>query len=371
MPYFPPASASGAPVDATYITQTANGTLSAEQNLAALATGLLKNTTTTGVLSIAAEGTDYFSPPFTDTNSLVKGSADPTKLLRFEVDGFTAGATRVMTPPNQDTTLAGQDFANVFTAVQQFNENVGFGNTPGTDQIRVRRFATEETGEAPRALRINLFAEPVLDSDANYYAIEAKVDTVGTPAFTSTVGAMSFTVRHAGTGNLFEVAGVAANVGLNGGGTADKVTGMKMMTSASAASVITEMLGGEIGQPSISGGATVAYNYGMLIRNQKVSGISNAYGIYLDPQSAGGYAIFTNAGIVQFGDRVEILQPSTTAAVPTLKLQQADLSEEFIRFEATVGAGNPINTTALGAYYGRVRVYVEGVGAKWLALYDS
>lgn len=43
----------GAPSDATYIVQTANGSLSAEQALGALATGILKNTTTTGVLSIA------------------------------------------------------------------------------------------------------------------------------------------------------------------------------------------------------------------------------------------------------------------------------------------------------------------------------
>lgn len=50
---------SGAPTDATYITQTANGTLSAEQALSSLATGLVKNTTGTGVLSIAAAGTDY------------------------------------------------------------------------------------------------------------------------------------------------------------------------------------------------------------------------------------------------------------------------------------------------------------------------
>jgi hypothetical protein len=67
---------------------------------------------------------------------------------------------------------------------------------------------------------------------------------------------------------------------------------------------------------------------------------------------------------------LHVNQSSTTAAIPTLRLRQAGLSEEFIRFEATVGAGNPINTTALGTYYGRVRVWVEGVGAKWLALYD-
>ena len=51
-----------APIDATYITQTPNGDLTNEQALSALATGLVKNTTGTGVLSIAANGTDYYGP---------------------------------------------------------------------------------------------------------------------------------------------------------------------------------------------------------------------------------------------------------------------------------------------------------------------
>jgi hypothetical protein len=58
-----PAGGGGAPTTATYITQTPDATLSAEQALSTLATGLLKNTTTTGVLTIAAAGTDYQAPP--------------------------------------------------------------------------------------------------------------------------------------------------------------------------------------------------------------------------------------------------------------------------------------------------------------------
>lgn len=69
--------------------------------------------------------------------------------------------------------------------------------------------------------------------------------------------------------------------------------------------------------------------------------------------------------------KVHVDQSSTTAAIPVLILDQADLSEEFIRFVATVGAGNPIDTAALGTYYGKVRVYVEGVGAKFIPLYNS
>ena len=47
--------------------------------------------------------------PVTDTTSIVKGSIDGTKLLRFEVDGITTGTTRVATMPDKDITLCGTD----------------------------------------------------------------------------------------------------------------------------------------------------------------------------------------------------------------------------------------------------------------------
>lgn len=157
---------SGAPSTAKYLLQQSDAGLPNAQAMGALATGLVKNTTTTGVQSIATAGTDYTSPtgtenlsnktitassliatalslligsfkgifthantadrtytfkdasgtvaftsditspPFVDTQAIIKGSADATKQLRFEVDGFTTGTTRVMTPPNYDGTLA-------------------------------------------------------------------------------------------------------------------------------------------------------------------------------------------------------------------------------------------------------------------------
>lgn len=60
-------SGNGAPSTATYITETADGGLSSEFALGSLATGLLKNTTTTGVPSIAVAGTDYTSPTSTES----------------------------------------------------------------------------------------------------------------------------------------------------------------------------------------------------------------------------------------------------------------------------------------------------------------
>lgn len=47
------------PGNATYITAVSNGTLTNEFSLDSLATGLLKNTTGTGIPTIAVEGTDY------------------------------------------------------------------------------------------------------------------------------------------------------------------------------------------------------------------------------------------------------------------------------------------------------------------------
>jgi hypothetical protein len=63
-------AATGAPTDATYITQTAHAGLSAEQAMGALATGIVKNTTTSGVQSIAVSGTDYAAPPVGAANAI-------------------------------------------------------------------------------------------------------------------------------------------------------------------------------------------------------------------------------------------------------------------------------------------------------------
>lgn len=46
-----PGAGSGAPTDAKYLVQTANGTLSAEQAIGALATGCMSSTTTTGIVA--------------------------------------------------------------------------------------------------------------------------------------------------------------------------------------------------------------------------------------------------------------------------------------------------------------------------------
>jgi len=47
------------------------------------------------------------SLPVADMTAIVQGSGDATKQVRFEVDGLTAGVTRVLTVPDADLTLVG------------------------------------------------------------------------------------------------------------------------------------------------------------------------------------------------------------------------------------------------------------------------
>lgn len=58
--------------------------------------------------------------------------------------------------------------------------------------------------------------------------------------------------------------------------------------------------------------------------------------------------------------RMDISQGSSTAAVPVLVLRQGDVSEELIEVVSTAGAGNTVDTAALGAYAGKIRITVNG-----------
>lgn len=64
------------------------------------------------------------APPFIDTQTVIKGSADATKLLRIEVDGLTTATTRVWTAADANITVAGINFAQSWTANQTYAANI-------------------------------------------------------------------------------------------------------------------------------------------------------------------------------------------------------------------------------------------------------
>lgn len=102
--------------------------------------------------------------PFVDTTAIVKGSADATKLLRFEVDGFTGGTTRVVTPQNQNLTMAGIDVTQTFTQTQTFTPaannrsiNIASVSITGASSLDFMRITgTWNTSGTPSAMLFNI-----------------------------------------------------------------------------------------------------------------------------------------------------------------------------------------------------------------------
>lgn len=81
------------------------------------------------------------APPFPDTQTIVEGSADDTKLLRFEVDGFTTATTRVATWPNANGTVVYEDNTATLT-----NKTIS-----GSSNTLTVLAATQLSGQVPLA----------------------------------------------------------------------------------------------------------------------------------------------------------------------------------------------------------------------------
>lgn len=82
-------SGGGAPTGAKYIVQEPDAGLSAEQALSALGTGLLKNTTGTGILTIAAAGTD-FQAPDADLTTIAGLTATTDSFMQSKASAWAA-----------------------------------------------------------------------------------------------------------------------------------------------------------------------------------------------------------------------------------------------------------------------------------------
>jgi hypothetical protein len=115
---------------------TTDAGLSAAQFLGSLATGLVKNTTSTGVLSIAAAGTDYVTPTGTEvlTNKTISGSSNT--LTNIGTGSLTSSA---ITIAGTSTSLGGSITQDTITGlsatglVKRTAANTLAVATPGTD----------------------------------------------------------------------------------------------------------------------------------------------------------------------------------------------------------------------------------------------
>ena len=154
-----------APTSATYIVQTANGTLSAEQALGALATGMLKNTTTTGVLSIGTAGTDYTAPSSTDafTNKTLDAEGTGNVITQPSKRWLSAGRCQNVTassdwstPTTDPAVLACNTGTNTQKATWDFADGAAVlsiqdsmmlpSDFTGTVDVRLKWFTSATSG---------------------------------------------------------------------------------------------------------------------------------------------------------------------------------------------------------------------------------
>lgn len=126
-----------APKDATYITQTANSTLTNEQALASLTTGMVKVTTTTGVLSTGVEGTDYYKPGGTDVAVLDGGTGASTASgARTNLGAAPLAATYIVQTADSELS-AEQALSSLATGLVKVTTTTGVLSTAvaGTDYV--------------------------------------------------------------------------------------------------------------------------------------------------------------------------------------------------------------------------------------------
>lgn len=119
---------------------------------------------------------------FADNMFFITGSADATKKLRFEVDGITAGQTRVATPPDSNFAMAALDVQQQTLAggANVTVKDLGALSAAGSNTI------TPNPGDRPIQKITNDHAGSILPgANAGQYSLEV-INATGAGALTTT-----------------------------------------------------------------------------------------------------------------------------------------------------------------------------------------
>ena len=258
-----PAGGGGAPTTATYITQTADAGLSGEQALSALATGILKSTTATGVLSIAV-GADL--PAHTHANDHVAATVLDTASIDLTLTGQQISAAAI--------------FGTTATTVAQGNHlHTGvYANAAHTHpQADVTSLVSDLAGKAA-----TVHTHAAADVTTGTFAV-ARVGTGSGTATTYLDGTGAFTTPAGGGGAAFnetlqintwhQQASVAVNTALTTGLSHFYYIGRAQAAVAAAATVtgiykVTVIAAGAItwAEVALFKGAPVAFGNASLTR---------------------------------------------------------------------------------------------------------
>ena len=277
-------------------------------NASTLAHGLLRKLdgVSTNFLDGAGNWSVVSSAPFADTQTIVKGSVDATKLLRIEVDGFTAGTTRVLTPPNADVTIAGLEIAQTFTKQQDVTETV----TTIADNRGI--YVTHTWNPSSAAAAFGYAIQSAMSSSvtnannmAHLYGVYGTATHNGSGAITDTVHGVAGTADNAGVGSVVDLIGgdFAAHPL---GGTTTNAYGVKAQASSFG---------------------TATNQYGVYASAATFGSSTTHYGVYGTSTGAStNYCFYAAAGVNQFvagaaADKILILRGIASQSGILLQLQ--------------------------------------------------
>lgn len=276
----------GAPDNATFITQTPSAGLTAEQALSTLGTGLLKNTTGTGVLSIAVAA----DVPDLPASKITSGTFDAARLPAMVGDSGSGGTQGAVPAPGSgdatnflrgDGTWAaaasgGGDLAEIVanTVLGSAASSISLTTIPGTyaHLMLICRLRSDRAGQAQDALGITFNG----DTGNNYEWVRTSINNGGGSAGDSGTSAAQIAPTNfisgatAAAGTFSNVVLIISNYAQTGysrsisgsGGVSVQITHMLGMWSNTANAITQIDLEPVIGSNFIAGSSYSLYGIG-------------------------------------------------------------------------------------------------------------
>ncbi len=259
------------------ITHDGSGTISSAK---ALQAGI--QNTTTGVFTLA-RGLHILSATNTGGGSIGTN-------IGLEIAAQTAGGTNyaILTGAGQVSLGDTTDSSSISSGALIVSGGLGVAKTTYIGGI-VNITPSDTTITAGTYVAVNTVAtnyNPGAASSATYLALSvaSRVKAGNAQNFTGVIYGIAMDARHAGSGTVSDMRAGNYLIGSTGGG------------------ILTNAYGARIGSAFLSGGGL----------------ITNNYGLYIDAQTVGGtlnYAIFTNGGLIKFGDTTDSSSISTGTLV--------------------------------------------------------
>lgn len=225
------AASNGAPTSATYLLQTPNGGLSAEQALSTLATGILKVTTATGVVDSITDSAGIAANISDETGSGVLVFGTSPTLTTPTLAGVISGTPSV---------TGAWTFAAGSVGIRDTDNTHNLVLTPGSN-LTANRIFRITTGDAERTLTVN--ADTTLD---NWF--DQDVRSSASPTFNAlTVTSVTNTLSVFAATTSAQLAGVITNE-----------TGSGLLVFGTSPTLTTPVLGAATGTSLVlSGAATI------------------------------------------------------------------------------------------------------------------